>query len=367
MLIKKYWHPTLNGNFEACPIPFRLDTYKGCSYGCVYCFARQVTEYGRSKAKNALEVGSSFSRLEGLDYEKFERWMERTVNSEIDYDKAYKVALLERIPMKIGCMADPFPVVESTEKITYNTLKILDKYDYPVSISTKNPRVLADYYEDFNNPNWTIAVTIISSDKNLCEKIEPNAPDIDDRFKAIEKLTSLGAKVIVRIQPIIFPQIMDNLDELILKIKDSGAFGFVLEGLKIGMSQTQREQNFLSILSDYVGYDVRKWYKTNCVINSTTYELPTNMKMIYINKAKELAQKYNLECFVGDNDCRTESCNGECCGTKHLRNHNTVLTSENLQNCKVNFKCSYGSSDKKYKNTTIKSFLEEKENAYWNK
>jgi DNA repair photolyase len=30
---------SLTSQFYFCPVPLRLDTYSGCSHGCIYCFA----------------------------------------------------------------------------------------------------------------------------------------------------------------------------------------------------------------------------------------------------------------------------------------------------------------------------------------
>lgn len=31
---------SLTSQFSFCGLPFRLDTYSGCSFSCAYCFAR---------------------------------------------------------------------------------------------------------------------------------------------------------------------------------------------------------------------------------------------------------------------------------------------------------------------------------------
>ena len=41
------WIPTLTSQFLICPVPFHLDTYHGCGYGCKYCFARDFYEFTR--------------------------------------------------------------------------------------------------------------------------------------------------------------------------------------------------------------------------------------------------------------------------------------------------------------------------------
>ena len=35
----KYRILTVGNQFKMCGNPFRIDTYRGCSFGCRYCFA----------------------------------------------------------------------------------------------------------------------------------------------------------------------------------------------------------------------------------------------------------------------------------------------------------------------------------------
>ena len=86
---------------------------------------------------------------------------------EIPNTKAEEVAFKERIPVKIGATADPFPIIEKTERITYNCLKVFQKYDYPVQISTKNPEIFLSYAEDFNGANIALNVSCSFCDDDI--------------------------------------------------------------------------------------------------------------------------------------------------------------------------------------------------------
>ena len=148
---KRFWYPAINTNFCVCPCAYRLDTYKGCVFNCSYCYARKITNHCRSKSKKWDDNHSFNKYLVKLDYEKFERWCDRINKSSYEdlNNIAYKIAFKDRVALRIGCMSDPFPYIECEEKATYNTLKILNKYDYPVIISTKNPEPLIEYYKVF--------------------------------------------------------------------------------------------------------------------------------------------------------------------------------------------------------------------------
>jgi DNA repair photolyase len=326
--------PKITGTYKVCPIPYKLDTYTGCTFGCKYCFAKDIIE-GIRKLHNKSDTESSFNYLVGADVKAFKRWVESTMKRESN--TADRIAFKERIPIKLGVVADPFPYIEKQTRITHDILKILNEIDYPVQISTKNPSILADYIDDFISgdiPNWAISVTLITIDESFKKYIEPYAPSIENRLSAIEKLVNKGLKVLVRIQPVIYPYIMGNMNKLITKIHDSGAYGIIMEGLKIKCKLDKTEQAIFQEIGDYLGYDIRQWYKDNGIKTGVDYEIKKEDKIKYINHIKELCSKYDIKVFIGDNNCRDHSCNGECCGTQFLRNHKTLRQSEKLMNCK---------------------------------
>lgn len=37
--------PKMTGTYDVCPIPFKLDIYSGCTFGCKYCFARDIVQF----------------------------------------------------------------------------------------------------------------------------------------------------------------------------------------------------------------------------------------------------------------------------------------------------------------------------------
>jgi len=260
------------------------------------------------------------------------------------------VAFKERIPIKIGATSDPFPRSEAQDKITYDILKVFEKYDYPLEIQTKNPEVLATYAEDFKNPNWVVAVTLISTDEDFLKVVEPLAPSAKERLAAIKKLTEQGKKVMVKIQPAIYPKILKDLPDLVEKIHEAGCFGFNTEGLKIRKSMPESERLLFTKISKAIGYDLRNYYAKNGITTGSDWEMTNPKKMEYINLAQSLADKYGLKFYVADNNMGCLGCNGECCGTDLLHDYriwgnNTRSRqfpdkskySEELGKCKVNF------------------------------
>ena len=316
-MIRKFWKPAVTSQFRVCPVPFHLDMYRGCVYNCRYCFARDfVTFYRR---KRPVEE-QSFSYLDGNRVDLFRKWIDRTLAKDYDYTKPEEVAFKERIPLKIGATSDPFPWVELKERITYGFLEALCWLDYPVEIQTKNPGVLAEYAKDFLGANWTIAVTLISMDADFLKVAEPRAPSPENRLCAIRKLVDMGYKVMVKIQPAVYPKILDDLPALVAAVADSGAWAINTEGLKVRVSMPKHEQVIFAKIGEYLGYDLRGYYKSEQK-TSSDYELSDPKKLEYIKMAEELSESHGLRYFNADNHHYGRGCNSECCGTEVLRDY----------------------------------------------
>ena len=310
--------PSLTSQITHCPVPFHLDTYMGCTFGCHYCFARDLVVFARRNSDHP-----SFSYLVPNDHVAFERWLDKVmVTEEDDKKKPEDVALRERLVLKIGANSDPLPYAEKKHHVTQNVLRALHKYDYPTEIQTKNPRGLLAFADQFTNPNWTIAVTLISTDEKFVKCCEPTAPTVEDRLSAIKELTAMGLKVMVKIQPCIYPKILADLPDLVKAIKEAGCWAFNTEGLKLRIAMPTHEQEKIKHMQEYVGEDIREFYKKNRNLdNHSDYELCNELRLEYTNMAIQLAEQYGLRYFSADNGMGCIGCSDECCGTEVLRNY----------------------------------------------
>ena len=354
MIEKKFWKPSVTSQFPVCPIPFHMDTYRGCAYNCLYCFARDFVTFSRRNSEH-----KEFSYLVGNKADSLDKWIQRTLAKPYDYNNAAEVAFKERIPIKIGATSDPFPPNEAKDKITFDVLKVFEKYDYPLEIQTKNPVVLASYSDAFENPNWVISVTLISTNDEFLKVVEPNAPSAKSRLAAIKALTSSGKKVMIKIQPAMYPQVLTDLPDVVKAAKEAGCFGFNIEGLKIRKTMPKSEQLLFKKISKVLGYDLREFYIKQGVGTGSDWEMPDKTKMEYIDFANILASTNDLKFYVADNNMGKIGCNGECCGTEVLHDYkiwgNNTRTkafgdcskySKVFGQCKANFMRSQANNDK---------------------
>lgn len=316
---KHFWAPSVTSQFTICPIPFHFDTYRGCKYGCLFCFARDFIHFAR-RNKEGKERNQSY--IEGNSPEGLAKWCKQVARSRYDYSDAAMVAFKERMPVKIGATADPFPVCELTERITYECLKVFERYDYPVQISTKNPSVFLQYADRFRRSNIALNVSSSFCDDDIAKEIETGSIAPSKRFAAIRELSKMGYKITVRIQPFILPYAERNAERYVKLLRDIGAYGFETEGLKLRVTMGANERRIYSRIGQVLGFDIIDYYKTKGVIEGSDrcYSIEDRRRMLQLYT--ELAEKYGVKFFNADNliDSRY-GCGSECCGTDFLRNH----------------------------------------------
>jgi DNA repair photolyase len=294
-------------------VPFKFDPYTGCNHGCRYCFAKQLVEFSRRNR----EENKSFASVEAVNLKPFTNFWKKVETSE----KPESVFARERVPLKIGGFSDPFPTIEKEKQNTYQALKILDDMNYPITILTKNPGGLVDIASDFSNPNWSIGVSICTMDDKVQSRMEPNAPNTKKRLEAIKTLTGIGLNVMVKIQPVIHPMILSELDQMISAFKEAGAWAFNTECLKVRVSPFKAQKDYFDSMNDMIGYDVRAFYKYNGVKEGIDYVLKNAIKMQYISKSIEISKRNDIKYFVADNGMGKIGDGPECCGTSVLRDY----------------------------------------------
>ncbi len=362
----KAWYPSLTSQFLICPIPFHFDTYRGCQYNCSYCFARDFVTFSRRNSKH-----KESTYLIGNTPASFMKWMNKVdKQNEHNYNKGEEVAIKERIPMKIGATADPFPYIEAKERITHDILSTLDLFDYPTEIQTKNPEILASYCDEFKDANWTIAVTLISTDEKFIKICEPNAPSAQSRLDAIKKLTDKGFKVMVKIQPAIYPKVLADLPLLIKKVAEAGCWAVNIEGLKIRISMPKEEQKLFQTIGDYLNLDLRDLYRTKGEKTGSDWEMSKELKQFYVDEAISHCKEHKIKCFIADNDMGKIGDGYECCGTGVLKDYKiwgcnsrtrswglADNESHELGKCVVNFTRSYDSKKPQTMNEVAQKYM----------
>lgn len=182
----KSFMKTVGGNEGSkCKYPTRLDTYgRGCYHNCNFCYARSLLEFrGLWDPENPAVA----------DIAKIERAVRKLPQGTI---------------LRLGGMTDCFQPCELKHRTTYETIKILNKYNIGYLIVTKshivaNPEYLAIMRKDLAHIQITVTTL---NDKKCLEYERASVPSL--RVAAIKKLQDEGFDVAIRLSPIL-PEYMD--------------------------------------------------------------------------------------------------------------------------------------------------------------
>jgi DNA repair photolyase len=186
-----------------------INPYRGCSHGCVYCFARPTHEY----------LGLSA----GLDFES------RILVKQDAPELLRKELLSPRWNPQVLSMSgvtDPYQPVERRLRITRRCLGVLAEFRNPVIIVTKNYLVTRDLdllSELASHDAAAVAFSLTTLDDDLRRIMEPRTSRPARRLSAVEKLAAGGIPVGVMTAPVI-PGLNDHeLPNLLSAAAEAGA------------------------------------------------------------------------------------------------------------------------------------------------
>jgi DNA repair photolyase len=189
-----------------------INPFRGCEFGCKYCYARYTHEFLQPTPINTPPVGN-------IDIPE-QPWA-RAFEHEI-YLKENAAWLLEQELRKIdpkdeiaiGTATDPYQPIERRVGITRSLLEVFARQKgLRIGIITKSSLITRDIdllQQIAANNALVLHLTITTNDAALARKLEPRAPRPDLRFAALRKLCIAGLNAGVLCSPLL-PGINDSV------------------------------------------------------------------------------------------------------------------------------------------------------------
>jgi DNA repair photolyase len=204
----------LNRTRPGMPFEWSLNPYRGCEFGCRYCYARYTHEF--------MELHES------VDFE--DRIYAKSGIGPILRGELKRIRGSPSIA--IGTATDPYQPAERRFRRTRQALEIFAEHTgLALSITTKSDLVARDIpllREIAERNSVSVNVTITTLDTGLARLLEPRAPRPELRLKAVQAIAEAGISVGVFPNPIM-PLITDQperLDRLAKAARDCGATYF---------------------------------------------------------------------------------------------------------------------------------------------
>lgn len=166
-----------------------INPYRGCEFGCTYCYARYT---------------HSFFELDR--WQDFERKIYVKHNAASSLERALKRSELHGQKIAIGTVTDPYQPAERRYGITRSILQTFEKASgLDITITTRSPLILRDLdlltRLDLRH-SISVNVSITTLDAGTARRLEPKAPDPEARLRAVRALAAESISTQIFCMPI---------------------------------------------------------------------------------------------------------------------------------------------------------------------
>jgi DNA repair photolyase len=257
------------------PFSWTVNPYRGCEFGCQYCYARYTHE---------------FMELDGNDFEK-------KIYVKLDAGPlAGRDLGMERVQgehIAIGTATDPYQPAEREFGATRAILEqMAARRGLSISITTKSDQVLRDVdllkrISEHSQVSVNLSITTMRT--RLARILEPRAPRPDLRMKAVEELGRAGIAAGVFAMPVL-PGITDreeDLDALARAARDAGAQWFAASVLFLMPSSQKQFFPFLDAKYPRLAKRYREWFSREAYA-------PEKYRQEISERVRALRRKYGL-------------------------------------------------------------------------
>ncbi len=229
------------------PFAWTINPYRGCEFGCKYCYARYTHEF--------MEI------WDGRDFE-------RKIYAKVDAPELLRAELRQArdkgLPIALGTATDPYQPAERQFQITRRMLEVFaDFTGLSFSITTKSVLIVRDLdllRTVSSRHRFSVHMTVTTLDDRLARLLEPKAPSPAKRLEVVRTLACAGISVGVNAMPIL-PGLNDSpqaLEPLVAQAAEAGArflYGKILFLMPSAMAQ------FMPLLEKEFPHLVKRYRK----------------------------------------------------------------------------------------------------------
>jgi DNA repair photolyase len=260
---------------DRVPFSWTVNPYRGCEFGCHYCYARYTHEY--------MELDSS----------DFERKIYVKQDAGPLAGRDLRIEKIQGEHIAIGTATDPYQPAEREFGATRAILEqMAQRRGLSVSITTKSDQVLRDLdllrrIAEHSSVSVNLSITTLRT--RLARMLEPRAPRPDLRLNAVRELRRSGISAGVLAMPVL-PGITDreeDLDALARGARDAGAQWFAANVLFLMPSARKQFLPFLDKKFPKLARRYREWF-------SHSTSAPETYRREISARVAALRKKYDL-------------------------------------------------------------------------
>ena len=182
-------------DFGRGSIEYTVNLYRGCTHGCVYCYAPSLVHEER----------------------KWGQFVDAKINAPLVLRRELREAV--QAPVFFSSASDPYQPVEARFKLTRRCLEALRDNQFPVVVLTRSPLVLRDL-DVLRELEWVRVGCSISTAAS--REFEPGVPPVERRIRTLRSLSEAGIQTWVSMAPVIPGIMLFDLEDMLGKLRDAG-------------------------------------------------------------------------------------------------------------------------------------------------
>ena len=231
------------------PFAWTINPYRGCEFGCVYCYARYTHEF-----------------LELRDPMDFERRIFVKRRAAEVLERTLARTPIGRDSIAIGTATDPYQPAERTFGLTRSMLEVFARVGgIRLSITTKSNLVVRDLdllKKIAERSELSVNFSLITLNRRLQRILEPRAPRPELRLRAMAQLAAEGIRCNILMMPMI-PGLTDSpagIDSVVAAARRHGAADIHCRTLFLKPSAARRFVPFIETHFPALAEEMKRRY-----------------------------------------------------------------------------------------------------------
>jgi DNA repair photolyase len=244
---------------QRVPFDWTINPYRGCEFGCKYCYARYTHEY--------MEIdGGEFERKIYVKQDAAPL-LARDIRAKYSYEAKAQGGGTQPELIAIGTATDPYQPAEKEYGVTRACLEELAKSEgLSISLITKSNQVVRDidlFKKIADKSELWLNITVTTLRPRLARLLEPRAPRPELRLAAVTQLREAGLRVGISASPMIPGITEGELESLAEASKKAGALWFFSNVLFLMPSSAKEFLPFIRERFPRLAKQYEEWYAKN--------------------------------------------------------------------------------------------------------